>query len=507
MGMSGGAIPQNGYLQQLRGVAALMVLLFHAALAMEKIRGSSALTQIFDFRFGLYGVCFFFALSGYLMAGAIRRQGSSHFLAARALRIYPMFFLTAGLTVLLYAIFFGSVSVHPVGWLLMPYTPRGMEALGVEWTLVFEMTFYVVLFVIAAAGLRSFIPALAALWTGAIVAAGIAWWPLQEWAIAWPVYEMLLVLPSLGFAGGLLIEHLKPPPPVGVAVAACTAAMAAHGYLDRMTNTSRYLAGACAVILVASLGARDRVVPSGGIGRNLNMAAEKLGDWSYALYLCHLPICILLYTQLPAHVPASLAFSMVLIVSITVAALLGTLDVRLYQKVKSALRATPSAPVKVMSGLYLTAFICFSTVTAYDYRMNEIDIANAAKLAPTLLPVMRDDATLVGHLESLQLTEEKALTAKGWAFDRTAPQRPLFIAVALDRSIAIVRRPTSERPDVSKDYKLDRTAAPSGFSVTTALCAADVVVFAFAMDGRAATLPHPYTVECSNATHAKTAER
>jgi hypothetical protein len=54
---------------------------------------------------------------------------------------------------------------RPVGLLLMPYTPNGFMLLGVEWTLVYEMTFYVVLFAIAAVGLQLFIPSLAALWT------------------------------------------------------------------------------------------------------------------------------------------------------------------------------------------------------------------------------------------------------------------------------------------------------------------------------------------------------
>jgi exopolysaccharide production protein ExoZ len=503
MGILRGAIPQNGYLQQLRGVAALMVLLFHAALAMEKIRGSGAFTHIFDSRFGIYGVCVFFALSGYLMAGAIRRQDSSHFLAARALRIYPMFFLAAGLTDILYTIVFAPVSVHPAGLLLMPYIPKGFAPLGVEWTLVFEMTFYVILFAVAAAGLRSYVPTFAALWTTAIVVIGIAWWRHQEWAAARPIYEMPLLLPSLAFAGGLLIAHIKRAPSIGVAFSTCIAAFAVDGLLDRMT--SRYLASACAVILVASLGARD--VPSGRIGNYLNVAGGKLGDWSYALYLCHLPVCVLIYTQLPAHVPAPLAFLLVLIVSITVAAFLGTIDVKLYQTAKNALRAAPPAPVKVLSGLYFTAFICFSAVTAYNYRLNEIAVANAPKLAPTLLPITRDDATLIAHLELLQFTKDKGLTAAGWVFDQADPYRPVFIAIALNGNIAVVGQTTSERPDVSKDYKLDQAAAPSGFSVTTALCAADVVVFAFTMDGRAAALPQPDNVECPDATRAKTAVR
>jgi exopolysaccharide production protein ExoZ len=488
----------NSYLQQLRGIAALMVLLFHAGLAMNSIRGSSTFAHIFDARFGVYGVCFFFALSGYLMAGAIHRQDSGHFLAARALRIYPMFFLTVGLTAALYTLFSMPFSVRPAGYLLMPYTPRSMESLGVEWTLVFEMTFYVTLFAIAAVGMRPFIPALAALWAAAIVAAGIAWWPLQEWATGWPVYEMFLVLPSLSFAGGLLIARVKPAPPIGVAVAACIAAIAVYGYLDPLTNTSRYMASACAVILVASLGARDRVASAGRAGRYLNVAAEKLGDWSYALYLCHVPLCILIYTLLPAYVPAPFAFFLVLTVSISVAALLGTVDVNLYQKVKNALRTAPPASIAALSGLYFVTFLGVSTVTAYNHKLDEIAIAEAGKLASTLLPIKQDDATLTGSLDLLRFTKEQALIAAGWAFDRAFPQKPVFVAVAVKGSVAIVAQTAIERPDVAKAHNLDRAAAPSGFSVTTGLCAPEVVVFAFTMDRRARILPHAKSIECSD---------
>jgi exopolysaccharide production protein ExoZ len=416
---------QNSSLQQLRGVAAIMVLLVHASFFLERMRGSSAFFQVFDVRFGVYGVCFFFALSGYLMAGAIRRQDSSHFLVARMVRIYPMFFLATGCMAVIYSTFSMAFSLHPMGLLLMPYTPNAIAPLGgVEWTLAYEMTFYVVLFAIAAAGLTSFVPVLAALWTIAIAVVGIAWWPNQEWAIARPIYEMLLLLPSLGFAGGLLIPQTKAAAPVGLAVLACVIAMAIYGYIDR--TISIYLAGACAVILVASLAARNEITALGSVGRCLNIVGEKLGDWSYALYLCHMPICILVYAQLPAFVPAHLAFAMALAVAIAAAALLGTIDVELCKRAKNILRAVPPIPVRALSGLYFIVFISFSAITADRLRSDEIAIANATKLATTLLPITEGDATLMGHLDLLRFEKNRGLTAAGWAFNRADPHRPVL---------------------------------------------------------------------------------
>jgi exopolysaccharide production protein ExoZ len=490
-----GTTAQNGYLQQLRGVAAVMVLLYHASLALEIIRGSSAFAHIFDVRFGLYGVCFFFSLSGYLMARSVCREDSFRFLAARVLRIYPMFFLAVGLMAILYTIFSVPFSLHPGGLLLMPYTPRRIEPLGVEWTLIFEMTFYVVLFAIAAVGLHSFIPLFAAIWAIAIAFVGVVWWPNQEWATAWPVYEMLVLLPSLSFAGGLLISHVGAAPPVGVAVLACVVAMAIDGYFEP-ASTSRYLASACAVVLVASLAARDNVVPRWSITRYLNVVGEKLGDWSYALYLCHVPLCILIYTRLPSFVPTPLAFGIALTVAIAVAALLGSIDVKIYKETKTALRATSAVPVRILSGLYFIVFICFSTITAYEFRSHEIAVADAAKFAATLLPIAHRDAELVGHLELLRFNKYGALDAAGWAFNPADPHREVFVAIAVGLSIVAVGQTSVPRPDVSEAYKLDHQAAPSGFELSAAACAADVVVFAFTMDGHTRVLPSSEGIKC-----------
>jgi hypothetical protein len=60
---------------------------------------------------------------------------------------------------------------------------------------------------VAAAGLHSIIPTLAAIWTIAIAFVGIAWWLNQKLAIAPRVCERLLLLPRLDLRGPVDTGH------------------------------------------------------------------------------------------------------------------------------------------------------------------------------------------------------------------------------------------------------------------------------------------------------------
>jgi peptidoglycan/LPS O-acetylase OafA/YrhL len=78
----------NENLQYLRAIAALAVMLFHAAHYVHGYLGPG-LYDVFHHFLGLYGVAIFFALSGYLMAILAGKQSAHHFLASRIARIYP----------------------------------------------------------------------------------------------------------------------------------------------------------------------------------------------------------------------------------------------------------------------------------------------------------------------------------------------------------------------------------------------------------------------------------
>src|SRR3954462_13010633 len=130
-GVKSGKAPE---LQWLRGIAAILVVFYHAAIFQETIYNRPETAAVFNGVFGWYGVAIFFSISGFLMANLIQRQNPFQFLLHRIVRIYPMYFIAIALFVSAF-----HVMRIPTGWSLLaaslvPGAMRGYP-LGVEWTL------------------------------------------------------------------------------------------------------------------------------------------------------------------------------------------------------------------------------------------------------------------------------------------------------------------------------------------------------------------------------------
>jgi exopolysaccharide production protein ExoZ len=153
--------------QVLRGVAAVAVVVHHACAAQGPARVGAA------------GVDLFFVISGLIMAavGANRRPGE--FLADRARRILPMWWIALVPWLMLRPHGFAAIASSVALW---PIYGNGFHQpiLGVGWTLCFEMLFY-----------AAFALALATRW----------WVPVCAFAI-------VLLAPK---SGNALIEYLGSP--------------------------------------------------------------------------------------------------------------------------------------------------------------------------------------------------------------------------------------------------------------------------------------------------------
>jgi peptidoglycan/LPS O-acetylase OafA/YrhL len=151
--------PQSGragarrlaWLDALRGFAALCVVFDHAGYrVLQGVRAD--VYQWFDP--GQYGVFVFFLVSGYIVPASLERKGSLRgFWISRAFRLYPLYLLVVGLSVLGAANGVGTVygaERHPLtsaaAWLLMmpDILAQGISVPNVTWTLSFEMVFYLV---------------------------------------------------------------------------------------------------------------------------------------------------------------------------------------------------------------------------------------------------------------------------------------------------------------------------------------------------------------------------
>lgn len=288
-------------LQYLRGLAALLVVLFHCAMCFGPagyagtVRGWEGV-----FLFGHAGVELFFVLSGFIICWVHFEDppdGFGRYLGKRLLRIYP--------PVLIVVAAFGAVRLaghmpqRPIDWFvsltLIPaadaYFPPAL------WTLTHEMLFYLV-FGLAFVSKRLFLAA-TALWglAGAAVyfALGGLWDGAAQNALISP-YNALFIMgvgayfaarstrfgPRLRWiAAGLGLTILAVSAGLDLSLYGEKAALSPMAFrFDQRLLTLIF--GLGAMFLIAGLATRRLVVP-GLVGA----ALAFLGDASYSIYLWH----------------------------------------------------------------------------------------------------------------------------------------------------------------------------------------------------------------------------
>lgn len=134
-------------LQELRGMAALLIVISHIPL-FKKMIGPS---------FGGYGVAIFFLLSGFLVAYSTQ-NGNKLFLTKRSIRIIPVYYLMTVLTYILVSIkpsLFNTTTANPIylakSLLFIPYVnPNGIvrPILDVAWALLPEVWLYLLYWIV-----------------------------------------------------------------------------------------------------------------------------------------------------------------------------------------------------------------------------------------------------------------------------------------------------------------------------------------------------------------------
>ena len=134
-------------LQELRGMAALLIVMSHIPF-FEKLIGPS---------FGGYGVAIFFLLSGFLVAYSTQ-AGNRSFLIKLSIRILPVYYMMTFLTYILVVIkpsLFNTTTANPIylikSLLFVPYVnPNGIvrPILDVAWALLPEVWLYLLYWIV-----------------------------------------------------------------------------------------------------------------------------------------------------------------------------------------------------------------------------------------------------------------------------------------------------------------------------------------------------------------------
>jgi exopolysaccharide production protein ExoZ len=278
--------------QILRGLAALLVVAFHAGVMVRDWFGDSHLVL----RAGAAGVDVFFPISGFVMvvasAGLLNRvDGWRIFLERRIIRIIPLYWLATTIKLLLVAAV-PSLALHTV---LMPWHVTAsylfifaansdgepLPLLPVGWTLNFEMFFYAVF----AAALYFRAPLVRSVGAIMLVVAAAGLLQLGTWTPALGLLSPLVLEFVAGMAIGRLTldgYRMGLAPAFALAVAALAALFATD--LLPAAEVERYrillwgLPGAALLLAAVSL---EPIVPRSW------WLPRLLGDASYSIYLFH----------------------------------------------------------------------------------------------------------------------------------------------------------------------------------------------------------------------------
>ena len=132
------------FLDALRGVAVLLVLVQHVGQALFEPLANFTTTTV---QLGQFGVLIFFLCSGYIIPATMERRSSlAEFWTSRFFRLYPMYWTTLALVAIAIAAgaVFPPISLHE--WasnitMLQLYLGGG-NVLGPFWSLGWELTFY-----------------------------------------------------------------------------------------------------------------------------------------------------------------------------------------------------------------------------------------------------------------------------------------------------------------------------------------------------------------------------
>lgn len=299
--------------QALRAIAALLVMMGHLR-TIEARQSGATEAGLQPFLSDLWingasGVDLFFVISGFIMvwvAGetAPGAKAAGRFALARAVRIYPLWWLFAGLTAVYFLITYG------VPWDAAQLDQRGLNGaeyliksaflipqdwfpvLNVGWTLVHEMYFYVVF------ALLLFLPVArrgyAMILWGALVIT-LAAMGLSDFH-AGTVLELATHPMTLEFLMGAGVAYLIRwgrfdfgAAVLGIGLVWFAAAFALFPYFQGYNaDLGWYRTAVFGVPSAFILYGLVQLERHHNFGRRVPDALVRIGDWSYALYLCHI---------------------------------------------------------------------------------------------------------------------------------------------------------------------------------------------------------------------------
>ncbi|MGC4100312.1 acyltransferase family protein [Ferruginibacter sp.] len=333
-------------IQMLRGIASLLVVLLHITINYSENLPGAFLFNIF--KFGGSGVDIFFVLSGFIItyssAGNIAKSGAFlTFIKRRIIRIFPIYWITISIFLLIQIIFFSFYKTHfdltftniCSTYLLFP---NHIMINGVSWSLTNELFFYLLFSVAVLIPYKKITLYLMVAYSLVLIVSGVL--NLFDLASMNSFVALLLFPMNMEFFLGVLVAlivHRFPSkwiyPFLITGLLLFLAGAANMGYFSGMTKngTERVLFfGVPSFLVILSLVKWE-------LTKKVNIAKifVDLGNASYSIYLIHLPVVAAFY-----KVVVRLNFSSTFILqtlSLALLIIVSILGIVVYKKVEKPL--------------------------------------------------------------------------------------------------------------------------------------------------------------------------
>ena len=293
----------------LRGIAVLMVLIYHIGVYEVKSGGDYILGP--HAKTGAAGVDLFFVISGFVMITISSRIGRGddrpgEFLLRRIFRIYPLYWFYTAIAFTVFRLSpnlanreGGISTTSPLKSLLL-FPDTGAPLVGQGWTLIHEMYFYIG-FGLILFGRKEDRGKWLAAWAAVIVVVCYFWQP--SWNALSPSFrvcaELIFNPLTLEFLGGCMLAFVtasgfkrmgKTSFIFGLAM------LATSGFVPSSSCGREFIYGIPAMMIAYGAVAMEKSF--GDSGPNF---LKEIGDASYSIYLSHiscLSACLLVWKPL-----------------------------------------------------------------------------------------------------------------------------------------------------------------------------------------------------------------
>jgi peptidoglycan/LPS O-acetylase OafA/YrhL len=327
-------------IQYLRGLAAVVVVLYHVNIYSEIIGGQkNAYFSFFNTNFSL-GVWLFFVISGFIMAFLIETNYEKFFYR-RILRIYPIYLCTVLVVFFVKILFFSTVS-NPELLKAISLLPFGEKTypLSIEWSLIYEVFFYIICTIFANEILQRFFKYFLLLW---VIMIFIGFYLLKTPTLLLPTmntiffsnYNLLFIFGAFSYYFYKKIKDTKKSVAI---ISLLTSSIFFLIVLINKLYRNDFEKTIILGILLAGVVLFTAVLSSKESKQNKALLIlERFGDYSYALYLTHVAVITITFSVIkirynfPINTPIVFV---VLVLSLIIGWIVGKFDINLHRLIK-----------------------------------------------------------------------------------------------------------------------------------------------------------------------------